>query len=114
MFQITIDSIELVPMPKCKEAYIQVITKDDPDFIVRKITLKNGGFMPNHTNLIAHQQVVLSGEAKVVIADEIIHAKAGDYLYIPAGVEHYYEAIYDTDYEFLCMINTKPDTITMV
>lgn len=114
MFKIEISGVEMTPMPKCNEAYIQVITKDDPDFIVRKITLKNGGSMPNHTNLIAHQQVVLSGEAKVVIGDEIIRAKAGDYLYIPSGVAHYYEAIYGLDYEFLCMINTKPDTITMV
>lgn len=70
--------------------------------------------MPNHTNLIQHQQYVLCGEAKVVIADETIHAKTGDFIYIPAGVAHYYEACYDQDYEFLCMITTQEDSITMV
>lgn len=114
MYKTQIDSIEMLAMPKCHEAYIQVITQNDPDFIVRKITLKNGGSMPNHTNLIAHQQVILSGEAKVVIGNEAIHAKAGDFLYIPANTPHYYEAIYNQDYVFLCMINTKPDTITLV
>lgn len=114
MFKTVIDEVAMVEMPKCEKAYIQVITKSDPDFIVRKITLKNGGFMPNHTNLISHQQVVLSGEAMVYIGDEKIHAKAGDFLYIPTGIAHKYEAVCGADYEFLCMICTKPDKIEMV
>ena len=70
--------------------------------------------MPNHINKIAHQQVALKGEAKVLIGDKIFHAKEGDYLYIPAGAAHYYEACYGTDYEFLCMITTEPDELTFL
>ncbi|RXJ89097.1 cupin [Arcobacter sp. CECT 8983] len=106
------NSIEQNHIPKTVNANIAVLTpKDDKDFIVRKIVLKDGGSMPNHTNMIQHQQYVLSGEAKVVVGNEEYKAKKGDFIYIPAGVEHYYEACYGVDYEFLCMITTKEDEI---
>ena len=99
-------------IPKTKKAEISVLTpSNDKDFIVRKINIKAGGSMPNHTNIIQHQQYVLEGEAKVVVGDESYHAKKGDFIYIPAGVAHYYEACYAKDYEFLCMITTKSDSI---
>ena len=105
-------SIEKNKIPKTVDASIAVLTPNiDKDFIVRKIELKSGGCMPNHTNIIQHQQYVLSGEAKVVIGKEEYRAKQGDFIYIPAGVEHYYEACYGSDYEFLCMITTKEDEI---
>ena len=109
------DEFERNDIPKTVNAQIAVLTpSEDKDFIVRKIKLAAGGSMPNHTNLIQHQQYVLSGEAKVVIGEEEFHAKAGDFLYIPAGINHYYEAIYNCDYEFLCMITTQEDNITML
>ena len=102
-------------IPKTQKAQIAVLSPaQEKDFLVRKITIEPDGSMPNHTNLIQHQQYVLSGEAKVVVGDETFHAKAGDFIYIPAGVTHYYEACYGKGYEFLCMITTAPDTITMV
>lgn len=102
-------------IPKTVNAKIAVLTpSEDKDFIVRKVSLANGGSMPNHTNEIQHQQYVLKGEAKVIIGTEEYHAKAGDFLYIPAGVAHTYEACYDSEYEFLCMITTKDDQISLV
>jgi len=102
-------------IPKTEKAYMAVMTpSSDDDFMVRKITLESGGSMPNHTNEIQHQQYVLSGEAKVVVGDEIYRAKEGDFLYIPAGVNHYYEAIYGMDYVFLCMIPDRDDKIVML
>lgn len=110
-----IENVESKLIPKTNEAYIQVLSpKEEKDFIVRKITLKEGGMMPNHLNKIAHQQVALKGSAKVVIGDKEYHAKAGDYLYIAAGEPHYYEACYGEDYEFLCMITTQADEITFL
>ena len=110
-----INSYDSNHIPKTNEAYIQVLSpKEEEDFIVRKITLKKDGMMPNHINKIAHQQVALKGSAKVVIGDEVHEAKAGDYLYIPAGVPHYYEACNGEDYEFLCMITTKEDEIKLI
>ena len=102
-------------VPKTKNAVISVLSPEaEKDFLVRKIKIKAGGSMPNHTNKIQHQQFVLEGEAKVAIGDEIYHAKKGDFLYIPAGIPHYYEACYGKDYEFLCMITTKEDEIKMI
>lgn len=109
------DNYEKNDIPKTQKATIAVLTpKEDKDFIVRRISIKAGGTMPNHTNEIQHQQYVLKGEAKVVVGDEEYHAKAGDFIYIPAGVVHYYNACYNSDYEFLCMITTKPDTLKML
>ena len=88
--------------------------EEEQDFLVRRIHLEAGGSMPHHTNKIQHQQFVLSGEATVGIGEETYHAKAGDFLYIPAGVIHYYEASYGSDYQFLCMITTAEDEIVMV
>lgn len=102
-------------VPKTVNAQIAVLSPDiEKDFLVRKITLGEGGSMPLHTNLIQHQQYVLSGEAKVIIGDETIHAKAGDFIYIPAGIKHSYEACFNSDYQFLCMITTAQDSITMM
>ena len=109
------NDIEKNDIPKTVNAKIAVLTPNtDKDFIVRKILLEKNGSMPNHTNLIQHQQYVLNGSAKVVVGNEEFTAKQGDFIYIPAGVNHYYEACYDSDYEFLCMINTKEDEITLV
>ena len=109
------DDFEKNNIPKTVNAQISVLTPSvDKDFIVRKIKLASGGSMPNHTNKIQHQQYVLSGEAKVVVADETYHAKQVDIKYPPAGVNYYYEAIYNCDYEFLCMITTQDDEITML
>ncbi len=102
-------------IPKTEKASIAVFSpEEEKDFIVRKVSLEAGGSMPNHTNIIQHQQFVLSGEAKVGIGSEVYHAKAGDFLYIPAGVPHYYEACYGSGYAFLCMITTKDDEIVLV
>ena len=109
------DSYAKNDIPKTAQATIAVLSpKEEKDFIVRKIAIGEGGMMPNHTNKIQHQQYVLNGEAKVVVGDEEFHAKAGDFIYIPAGVNHYYEACYGSGYEFLCMITTQEDTIQMI
>ena len=102
-------------IPKTVRSSIAVLSPEqEKDFLVRKITMEEGGSMPHHTNIIQHQQYVLEGEAKVVIGEETYRAKAGDFLYIPAGVPHSYEACYGSDYTFLCMITTADDVIELV
>jgi len=115
MYCTPIEAFAQHSIPKTKGASIAVLSpEEEKDFLVRRVTLSQEGSMPNHTNTIAHQQFVLSGEAKVGIGKEVFHAKAGDFLYIPAGVAHYYEACYGSDYSFLCMITTAEDEIVMV
>ena len=102
-------------IPKTQKAVMAVLSPEqEKDFLVRKVSIEANGTMPNHTNIIQHQQYVLSGEAKVVVGDKEYHAKQGDFLYIPAGINHYYEACYGTGYEFLCMITTTEDNIKLV
>ena len=102
-------------MPKTKNTIISILSpKEEKDFLVRKVKIKIGGSIPNHINTIRHQQFVIYGEAKVIIGENVYHAKKGDYIYIPSGVNHSYEACYGTDYEFLCMITTKEDDITLL
>lgn len=102
-------------VPKTRKSTLAVLSPaEDKDFIVRKVCIKEGGIMPNHTNKIQHQQYVLRGEGRVIIGENEYHAKAGDFIYIPAGEPHWYEACYGDDYEFLCMITTKEDEIKML
>ena len=102
-------------IPKTKRAKIALLSpEEEKDFLVRKITIEVDGSMPNHINKIQHQQYVLDGEAKVVVGEKTYHAKKGDFIYIPAGISHSYEACYGAGYEFLCMITTNEDTITML
>jgi quercetin dioxygenase-like cupin family protein len=109
------NDIKTVSIPKTVNASIAVLSPvNEKDFLVRKVTLEEGGSMPHHTNEIQHQQYVLSGEAKVLIGEETYRAKAGDFLYIPAGVPHSYEACCGCSYTFLCMITTQADTIVLV
>jgi len=109
------DNYQKNNLPKTDKTTMAVLSpENEKDFIVRKVTIQKDGSIPNHTNEIHHQQYVLSGEAKVVVGNEIYHAKQGDFIYIPAGVNHYYEACYGTKYQFLCMIITKEDKIVLV
>lgn len=63
-------------IPKTQKAKIAALTpSDDKDFMVRKIKIEASGSMPNHTNIIQHQQYVLEGEAKVVVGGDTYHAK---------------------------------------
>ncbi len=84
------------------------------NFIMRRIVIKAGGFMPNHTNSVEHEQYVLSGSAEVGIGDAVHNIKQDDVLLIPAGVPHWYKASADEDYVFICLIPNKEDIIALV
>jgi len=115
MYIKSIDEFESVVVPQTQGASIAVLTpQSDDDFMVRRVSLEEGGSMPYHTNEIQHQQFVLSGEAKVILDGIEHHAKAGDFIYIPAGIKHSYEACYGVVYEFLCMIPDRLDSIEMI
>lgn len=85
-----------------------------PNFAMRKFTIKAGGFMPYHTNTVEHEQYVLAGEAIVNIDGKEFTAKKDDILFIPAGVPHSYKVKESENYEFLCLVPNKEDTIEMV
>lgn len=84
-----------------------------PNFAMRRFIMGEGGGMPVHTNAVEHEQYVLSGRAEVGIGGSIRRVGAGDVLYIPAGLPHYYKVI-EAPFEFLCLVPNAPDKVELV
>ena len=95
---------------------IQVLipAQEGPNFAMRRFLMEPGGGMPNHTNTVEHEQYVLAGQARIGIGGEEYLVKAGDVIFIPAGVPHWYLNIGEENFEFLCMIPNKVDIVTLV
>ena len=89
----------------------QVLIGEDtgPNFQMRRFIMQPGGGMPRHTNTVEHEQYVLSGRASIGIGDDTYQVSAGDVVYIPAGVPHWYRAADSGPFEFLCMVPNLPD-----
>jgi quercetin dioxygenase-like cupin family protein len=104
------------PVPAGQDTTIQVLisAEEGPNFAMRRFAMEPGGGMPLHTNTVEHEQYVLSGQAEVKIGDQVHHVKAGDVLFIPAGVPHYYQNTGDDTFSFLCLIPNQPDEIKLV
>lgn len=99
-----------------KDTTIQVLisAQEGPNFALRKFSMQPGGGMPLHTNAVEHEQYVLRGHAKIGIADQLYEVKAGDVVFIPEGVPHFYTNIGEEPFEFLCIVPNKEDKITIV
>ncbi len=92
---------------------IQVL-QQGPNFAMRRFVMQPGGGMPNHTNTVEHEQYVLRGHARIGIGGEEYDVQAGDVVFIPEGVPHWYQNVGKEDFEFLCMIPNKADEIKIV
>lgn len=99
-----------------KDTTIQVLisSQEGPHFAMRKFSMLPGGGMPRHTNTVEHEQYVLRGRARIGIENEVYEVQAGDVVFIPEGVPHFYENIGDEPFEFLCLIPNKEDKITVL
>ena len=84
-----------------------------PNFAMRRFIMGDGGGMPRHTNTVEHEQFVLRGRARVGIGESVHEVEAGNVLYIPAGVPHFYEVV-EAPFEFLCMVPNAPDRIEIL
>jgi len=95
---------------------IQVLisAQEGPNFAMRRFVMEPGGGMPEHTNKVEHEQYVLRGHASIGIGDETIDVHAGEVIFIPEGVPHWYQNVGDENFEFLCIIPNKPDEIKMI
>ena len=95
---------------------IQVLisAQEGSNFALRRFVMLPGGGMPNHTNTVEHEQYVLKGHASIGIGAETFDISAGDVVFIPEGVPHWYQNIGDDTFEFLCIIPNKPDEIKIV
>lgn len=95
---------------------IQVLisAQEGPHFAMRRFVMEPGGGMPNHTNTVEHEQYVLGGHGRIAIGDEEFDVKAGDVVFIPEGVPHWYQNVGEGNFEFLCLIPNKEDKITVI
>lgn len=85
-----------------------------PHFALRKFTMQPGGGMPRHTNTVEHEQYVLRGRARIGIGEDVFEVEADDVVFIPAGTPHWYEAVGDEPFEFLCAVPNRPDEIEIL
>jgi len=97
-------------------ASMEVLVSADeaPNFAMRRFVIAAGGSIPEHTNTVEHEQYVLRGSAEVSVGGEIFTASAGDAIFIPAGVPHWYRAGDDEDYEFICVVPNQEDKMMLV
>jgi quercetin dioxygenase-like cupin family protein len=95
---------------------IQVLisSQEGPNFAMRRFVMQSGGGIPNHTNTVEHEQYMLRGHARIGIGGQEYEVKAGDVVFIPEGVPHWYQNVGEEDFEFLCMIPNKPDEIRIL
>lgn len=111
----SLNQIPSTPLQAGSGASMQMLISPEvaPHFAMRKFVIKSGGNMPYHTNTVEHEQYVLSGSAKVIIDGKEFVVKKDDIIFIPANIPHSYDVLGDEDYEFLCLIPNKEDTIKM-
>ena len=111
-----LDAIKKVKVTAGKDTYMQVLigAEEGPNFAMRRFVIEPGGRMPEHTNLVEHEQFVLNGHAKVGIGRNIFEVKQNDVVFIPAGIPHWYEPLGTESFEFLCMVPNTEDKVEIV
>jgi quercetin dioxygenase-like cupin family protein len=93
---------------------VLISTLEGPNFALRRFVMEPGGGMPNHTNTVEHEQYVLRGHARIGISDETYEVRAGDVVFIPQGVPHWYQNVGEENFEFLCIIPNNEDKVTLL
>lgn len=78
-----------------------------PVYALRMIEVAPGGHTPRHSHPYEHENYVVEGEGRVLIAGEWHALKAGDVAFVPGDVEHMYENVGATTFKFLCGIPVK-------
>ena len=111
-----LDTIKKVKVTAGNDTYMQVLisAEEGPNFAMRRFVIEPGGRMPEHTNLVEHEQFVLKGHAKVGIAENLFEVKQNDVVFIPAGVPHWYEPLGTEPFEFLCMVPNTEDKVEII
>ena len=116
MFVRSLNSIPTEQVPAGKNTFRQVLIGSEaaPNFAMRRFIIEPGGEMPNHTNTVEHEQLVLRGAALLGIGDKIYEVHKNDVVFIPANMPHSYKTLGAEPFEFLCMVPNKEDIIEIL
>jgi len=93
---------------------VLISSEEAPHFAMRRFVIQAGGRMPEHTNLVEHEQYVLSGQAEIGIGAEVFHVQKGDVVFIPREIPHWYKNIGEEPFEFLCLVPNELDKTTIL
>jgi quercetin dioxygenase-like cupin family protein len=100
-------------VPRCRGTSIQVLLGPEsgvPNFITRQFTVEPGGRIPCHRHdTIEHEQVILDGAMVISLDGRETEVAAGDSIFIPAGVSHWYENRGSAPVRFLCVVPRTDD-----
>jgi quercetin dioxygenase-like cupin family protein len=112
----SLNNIETEKVAAGKNTFRQVLIGSDeaPNFAMRKFIIEPEGEIPNHTNTVEHEQLVLNGRARIGINGKVFDVKKNDVVYIPAKAPHWYKTLGDEPFEFLCVVPNKEDVIELV
>ncbi len=78
-----------------------------PVYALRMIEIEPGGNSPQHSHPYEHENFVVEGKGRLMIAGQWHDLKAGDVAFVPAGVLHQYVNAGDATFKFLCGIPVK-------
>jgi len=102
------DAVEAIAVPRCRGTTMKVLLGPEsgvPNFITRQISVEPGGRIPCHRHdSIEHEQVVLEGS--MVIG---LDGREADAVFIPAGVDHWYENRGADTVRFVCVVPRTDD-----
>ena len=107
------NSVAPQPVPRCRGTSIRVLLGPEsgvPNFITRQFTVEPGGRIPCHRHdTIEHEQVILDGVMVISLDGRETEVAAGDSIFIPAGVSHWYENRGSATVRFLCVVPRTDD-----
>ncbi|MEA1994376.1 MAG: cupin domain-containing protein [Euryarchaeota archaeon] len=106
------DEIKKEKVEIAEKTEIQWLIGEDvgKEFYMRRFTMKPGGGMSKHYhNNQVHEQYILKGRLKLGMGDEVTEVKAGDVVYIPEGIPHWYKNEGDENAVFLCLIPKREE-----
>jgi len=106
-------TVEPQPVPRCSGTSIRILLGPEsgvPNFVTRQFTIEPGGRIPCHRHdTIEHEQVILEGAMVISLDGRETEVTAGDSIFIPAGVSHWYENRASHPVHFLCVVPHTED-----
>ena len=71
---------------------------------MRVFRVTGGGHTPRHQHEWEHVNYVINGAGRLRIGETVHDLNAGDFAFVPPGIDHQFENPYDDDFEFICIV----------